>query len=373
MRIAPRPSISSIDRANSREGESASSISPFPEKSRTRCGAPAAGSAPTISSSSMPPTVYPCCFTQSTRCVLPSSPCSSPETAAKSIVARYVPRPPKVTPTLGPLACALLSSRAHSTLTATPDASSSAPGASASGSITFDGRESKCPETMNMVFASFASLPGRIAYTFSSGMGFPEVRSEVDSNLSTTTCNLPPESFAISLNRAAITSRPHPIPRFASVHEESVSRVPQATSLAISARIDFSSTDARRTLPVGRGKIFGCGRAFAGSAGSRGAARCAKKGVPISPSTTNQLANIFKTKLQVLPDSVLMRFPPANRGPNSPGILARLAIRFATPLFLRLGGLDLLPPWQDFMLSLKLTSLLILWNHQMRSHNYRLH
>src|SRR4029077_16976959 len=45
-------------------------------------------------------------------------------------------------------------------------------------------------------------------------MALPEVRSDVASNLSTTTCSLPPEPFAISFNRAAIRSRPPPIPRF---------------------------------------------------------------------------------------------------------------------------------------------------------------
>src|SRR5229473_799762 len=186
-------------------------------------------------------------------------------------------------------------------------------------------------------------------------MGFEEVRSEVDSNLSTTTCNLPLESFAISLNRAAMASRPHPIPRFASVQEESVSRVPHATSFAISARIDFSSTDVRKILPPGRGEIFGCGRAVAGSAGSRGTALCAKEGVPISPSATNQLANAFKAKLKVLPGPFLMRFLLRTAPLNSPGILARLAIRLAMRLSLRPGILS--AAWQDFMFSLKLTFL----------------
>jgi len=122
------------------------------------------------------------------------------------------------------------------------------------------------------------------------------------------------------------------MPRFASVHEESVSLVPQATSLAISARIDFSSTAARNTLPAGRGKTLGCGRAFDGSAGSRGTARCAKAGVPISPSATKQPAKTPNTNLQVLLDLFLMRFLPRTAPPNSPGILARLAIRLATSL-----------------------------------------
>jgi hypothetical protein len=126
-----------------------------------------------------------------------------------------------------------------------------------------------------------------MAYTFFSGIGFDEVRSEVDSNLSTTTCNFPFESFAISWNRASITSRPHPIPRFGSSHEESVNRVPHATSFPISARIDFSSTDARAMIPAGRAKIFGCGWPCAGSAGSRGTLRCAVAGLAASTKTAS--------------------------------------------------------------------------------------
>src|SRR5260370_3866563 len=96
---------------------------------------------------------------------------------------------------------------------------------------------------MKIVFPSLGSEPGRIAYTFSSGIGFEEVRSEVASNLSTITCSLPPELFAISLIRATIASRPHPIPRYESVHEESVSRVQHPTSCPITARLDLPSTD----------------------------------------------------------------------------------------------------------------------------------
>lgn len=116
MRIAERPSISSMARASSRAGESQSSISPFPEKTRTRCGPPGAGSAPTMSLSIIPPTAYPCCFTHSRRCEAPSNPCSSPERAANKTVAR----PPC------PAAAALLSNRADSSITATPEESSSA-------------------------------------------------------------------------------------------------------------------------------------------------------------------------------------------------------------------------------------------------------
>src|SRR2546429_3516482 len=110
----------------------------------------------------------------------------------------------------------------------------------------------------------------------SRGIGLPEVRSEVDSNLSTTTCSFPPESFAISFNRATIASRPQPIPRLGSLQEESVNRVPQLTKLWISVRIDFSSMLCRRIALAGRGKLFTWGLPGGGSAGSRGGACCAK-------------------------------------------------------------------------------------------------
>src|SRR5208282_4731716 len=103
-------------------------------------------------------------------------------------------------------------------------------------------------------------------------MDFPEVRGAAASNLSTTIWSLPPESLAISLNRATIWSRPQPAPRLGSDQDERVRRVPQPTSSRINERMDFSSTLERATAPAGRGKIFGWGLAWGGSAGSRGAA-----------------------------------------------------------------------------------------------------
>ncbi len=184
---------------------------------------------------------------------------------------------------------------------------------------------------MNMVFASFASLPGRIAYTFSSGIGLPEVRSEVDSNLSTTTCNFPPESFAISFNRASIASRPHPIPRFASVHDESVSRVPHPTSFPISAAIDFSSTDARATPPLGRAAKFGCTFACTGSAGSRASTRCAKVGAVLD----KRMTRTKRTELNDRPQYPTCRLfmicdSPFDLAISEFGILTRIAFKRAT-------------------------------------------
>jgi hypothetical protein len=60
--------------------------------------------------------------------------------------------------------------------------------------------------------------------------------------LSTTTCNFPPVEALIASKRALMRSRAHPIPRFGSSHEESVSRVPHPTNSEISNRIPFSST-----------------------------------------------------------------------------------------------------------------------------------
>jgi len=96
-------------------------------KRRKRCGALIAASLPTMSLSSMPPTAYPCCLTHSSILALPSNPCSSPEIAANRSVARKGSFPPVPV---------RLNNLAHSMLTATPEASSSAPGASRLGSIT---------------------------------------------------------------------------------------------------------------------------------------------------------------------------------------------------------------------------------------------
>ena len=106
--------------------------------------------APTMSSVIIPPTWYPCPVSHSFSRLAPSSPCSSPATAAKTRVARNPP---------GRAA----SASAERIDTATPEASSSAPGASGRGSITSEGMESRCPETTKAVFRSAGSVPGRTA------------------------------------------------------------------------------------------------------------------------------------------------------------------------------------------------------------------
>src|SRR6266481_1436295 len=68
------------------------------------------------------------------------------------------------------------------------------------------------------------------------------------------------------------------MPRFSSVQDERDSRVPQATSWSMRARIDFSSTLCRAMAAAGRGNSFACGCPCCGSAGSRGADCCAKAG-----------------------------------------------------------------------------------------------
>jgi len=99
------------------------------------------------------------------------------------------------------------------------------------------------------------------------------------------------------LSRATMASRPHPAPRFGSVHEESVSRVPHFTSCAISARMDFSSTVARAILPVGRGKIFACGFTCAGSAGSRGLVFCASAAIPTNARRSDANTAVLSERL----------------------------------------------------------------------------
>ena len=140
-----------------------------------------------------------------------------------------------------------------------PDASSSAPGASASGSITEEGIESKCPETRKTVFASFGSLPGRNASTFSRRAGLSFVRGAVASKRSTATDNFPPDARAISVRRATILSRPHPMPRLESSQDESEWRVPQAASSSTVARSAFSSTEWRGIAPPGGGRLLPAG------------------------------------------------------------------------------------------------------------------
>src|SRR5690349_3458495 len=109
-----------------------------------------------------------------------------------------------------------------------------------------------------------------------------------------------------------MASRPHPAPLFASVHVESVSRVPQATSFAISALIDFSSTLARMTFPLGRANIFGCGFPLAGSAGSRGAACCAPAGIaPRTKTKTASAASAPKRKPRRFPKFLMFLSPRA--------------------------------------------------------------
>jgi hypothetical protein len=78
----------------------------------------------------------------------------------------------------------------------------------------------------------------------------------------------------------------------------------------MSARIDFSSTLARGTAIVSFAGSFGCGFAC-GSAGSRGAVRCAKAGATKSPRTaiTNRQDLNVKTRV---PDFRMLVDPPRN-------------------------------------------------------------
>jgi hypothetical protein len=80
----------------------------------------------------------------------------------------------------------------------------------------------------------------------------------------------------------------------------------------MSARIDFSSIDARAIVLAGRVKIFGCGFPFAGSAGSRGTACCANAVVAVRTKAMAALLKNFGAKLQILLDSFPMRHSPAS-------------------------------------------------------------
>src|SRR5262249_43420922 len=121
------------------------------------------------------------------------------------------------------------------------------------------------------------------------------------------------------------TSRAHPGPRLGSSHEAIVSRVPQATSLEMSARIPFSSTVERTIAPVGRAALLGAVAAFEGSAGSRGAAvRCA-----IAAPADTRIAAAPAQTLALRITSALFRFmltiTPTRFARNERGILPQSA------------------------------------------------
>jgi len=110
----------------------------------------------------------------------------------------------------------------------TPDPSSSAPGASASHPSRPKAVNRKCLKTIKILWRVLDPFR-RMAYTFIERHRFSARPLSVISNLSTTTCNFPPVSLPDRGHPSGDISRAHPIPRFGSLHDESVNRVPHPT------------------------------------------------------------------------------------------------------------------------------------------------
>src|SRR5581483_10883095 len=151
--------------------------------------------------------------------------CSSPESAEYTRVAANL---------------YFLSARAASISAETPDASSSAPGASPVASITSERRESRCP--VITITRSGSVCPRWIATTSITSTPFFGVRSPVNTFDGVTTSRQPPQSLEISSNLDFTQRRAAPIPRAFDFVSDSVLRVPKPTSAASMSCNDFAET-----------------------------------------------------------------------------------------------------------------------------------
>src|SRR5581483_4706892 len=151
--------------------------------------------------------------------------CSSPESAEYTRVAANL---------------YFLSARAASISAETPDASSSAPGASPVASITSERRESRCP--VITITRSGSVCPRWIATTSITSTPFFGVRSPVNTFDGVTTSRQPPQSLEISSNLDFTQRRAAPIPRAFAFVSDSVLRVPKPTSAASMSCNDFAET-----------------------------------------------------------------------------------------------------------------------------------
>ncbi len=163
-------------------------------------------------------TFQPLALAVSARSVPPHNPCSSPDSAAKTMVARCF---------------SFAISRAASITSATPEPSSLAPGASLVASITSVTRLSIWPATMR---TSSLRSPGRMPST-SSITTPPGARGPVKLRDGRSTVR---PSF---LNSLATQLRAAPMPRLGSVADDKVWRVPNDTSLSTEARRCAGSGD----------------------------------------------------------------------------------------------------------------------------------
>ena len=130
------------------------------------------------------------------------------------------------------------SNRAASSTTATPLASSLAPGASWVASAESLIRLSICPWTMT---TRVGSLVPRWTATTSSTRTPSGARGPVKRSPMVSTPRHPPQSAPIERNRRAAHVRAAPMPRTGSVADDRVWRVPKPTSVAIVVRIAAGS------------------------------------------------------------------------------------------------------------------------------------
>src|SRR4051812_38134990 len=124
------------------------------------------------------------------------------------------------------------------------------------------------------------------------------VRAPLVSYLSTITWSRPSLRAAISLSRCTTTSRPQPIPRLGSVHEDIECRVPQATSSVSMARASSAGPEdggaartgaaSRRTIAKARDGTMGLLSAL------RGESYC--RFSPTQGSRTPRTAGTARTK-----------------------------------------------------------------------------
>ena len=125
------------------------------------------------------------------------------------------------------------STRAASSTNAVPEPSSFAPGASLTASRGSETRLSMWPCTITTSFGR--SLPRWIATTLTSRVG-TGTRSPLTTGSGRTISRQPPQAAAVLRNSPSAHLRAAPIPRFGSVCEDSVCRVPKLTSFSTSAR-----------------------------------------------------------------------------------------------------------------------------------------
>src|SRR5580765_5677206 len=173
---------------------------------------------PMMSLENIPATFVPAALSRDAKFTEPNVPCSSPEKTAKTIVASKW----RVDMT-----------RANSRTAATPEPSSSAPGASDVPFRTSVTRESRWPLTTYVRPADSVCEPCNVAITLVIVVGVGIRGPAGWTNDCFSTVIRPPEAAAYCWSWSYTHSVDAPIPRFGSVCDESVWRVPNETSFWI--------------------------------------------------------------------------------------------------------------------------------------------